>query len=222
MRVTTAQPPRRDVSPRPSHPINLTGGSDMARDVIIATFENRNQADDAARDIDNLDQSVIDIKSGAIVEKDMAGNIDSLDDEGIAKSWGGIGGATAGALSGRWSARSPARPVRSREHRSAPRVPRPAACSAAPWARPSISPTRASRRTTSPQSPAVCCRATPRSSRRSKSPRPDVDEAVWRHGGVGFRSPDELRHGLTPVRTTTSRGDVRTFRKGEPHHGSIR
>ena len=72
----------------------------MARDVIIATFENRNQAYDAARDIDKLGQSVIDIKSGAIVEKDMAGNINWLDDEGIANPWGGIGGATAGALLG--------------------------------------------------------------------------------------------------------------------------
>ena len=72
----------------------------MARDVIIATFENRNQAYDAAKEIDKLDESVIHVESGAIVEKDMAGNINWLDDDGLATPWGGIGGATAGALLG--------------------------------------------------------------------------------------------------------------------------
>jgi uncharacterized membrane protein len=72
----------------------------MARDVIIATFENRNKAYDAARDIDKLDDSVIHVESGAIVEKDMAGNVNWLDEEGLAAPWGGIGGATGGALLG--------------------------------------------------------------------------------------------------------------------------
>ena len=171
----------------------------MARDVIIATFENRNQAYDAARDIDKLDQSVIDIKSGAIVEKDMAGNINWLDDEGIANPWGGIGGATAGALLGALVGTLAGPAGTLTEHRSAPRVPRPAACSAAPWARPSISPTRASRRTTSPQSPAVCCPATPRSSRRSKSIRPRT--STRRSGGTAAWS--------SVTRRATSRPDAR-------------
>jgi uncharacterized membrane protein len=71
----------------------------MARDVIIATFGSRNQAYDAARDIDKLDDSVIHIESAAIVEKDMAGNVNWLDEEGLASPWGAIGGAT-GALLG--------------------------------------------------------------------------------------------------------------------------
>lgn len=72
----------------------------MARDVIIATFENRNQAYEAARDIDKLDASVIDVQSGAIVEKDLLGNVTLLDSEELASPWGAIGGATGGALLG--------------------------------------------------------------------------------------------------------------------------
>ncbi len=72
----------------------------MARDVIIATFENRNQAYEAARDIDKLDDSVIHVESGAIVEKDMLGNVTWLDQKDLATPWGGIAGATGGALLG--------------------------------------------------------------------------------------------------------------------------
>jgi uncharacterized membrane protein len=72
----------------------------MARDVIIATFENRNQAYEAAREIDKLSDSVIRVQSGAIVEKDLAGNVNWLDEEGLASPWGGIAGATGGALLG--------------------------------------------------------------------------------------------------------------------------
>ena len=85
------------------------------------------------------------------------------------------------------------------------------------------SPTRASRRTTSPRSQAVCCRATPRSSPRSRSTRPRT--STRRSGGTAAWS--------SVTRRATSRPDarqddhspeahVRTFRKGEPHHGSIR
>jgi uncharacterized membrane protein len=72
----------------------------MARDVIIATFENRNQAYEAARDIDTLDDSVIDVKSGAIVEKDILGNVTQLDSKGLASPWGTVGGVGGGALLG--------------------------------------------------------------------------------------------------------------------------
>ena len=72
----------------------------MARDVIIATFENRNHAYDAARDIDKLDDSVIHVKSGAIVEKDLLGNVTWLDAKDLTGPWGTIGGATGGALLG--------------------------------------------------------------------------------------------------------------------------
>ena len=72
----------------------------MAQDVIIATFENRNQAYQAAKDIDKLDDSVIHVQSGAIVEKDPLGNVSWLDTKGLAEPWGTIGGATGGALLG--------------------------------------------------------------------------------------------------------------------------
>ena len=72
----------------------------MAQDVIIATFDNRNQAYVAARAIDALDDSVIRVQSGVIVEKDMLGNVTQLDSEGLASPWGLVGGTTAGALFG--------------------------------------------------------------------------------------------------------------------------
>ena len=72
----------------------------MARDVIIATFENRNQAYDAARDIDKLDDSVIHIQSGGIVEKDMLGNVTLLDAKDLTSPWGTIGGLTGGTVLG--------------------------------------------------------------------------------------------------------------------------
>jgi uncharacterized membrane protein len=72
----------------------------MARDVIIATFENRNQSYEAAKDIDKLDDSVIRVQSGIIVEKDMLGNVTQLDSKGLASPWGTIGGVSAGAVLG--------------------------------------------------------------------------------------------------------------------------
>jgi uncharacterized membrane protein len=72
----------------------------MAQDVIVATFANRNQAYDAGRDIDKLADSVIDVKSGAIVEKDMLGNVTQLDSKGLASPWGTVGGVAGGALLG--------------------------------------------------------------------------------------------------------------------------
>jgi uncharacterized membrane protein len=72
----------------------------MARDVIIATFENRNQAYDAAREIDKLGDSVINVQGGAIVEKDMLGNVTLLDSKELASPWGAIGGLTGGTLLG--------------------------------------------------------------------------------------------------------------------------
>jgi uncharacterized membrane protein len=74
--------------------------STMARDVIVATFETRNQAYEAARDIDKLDNSVIDVQSGVIVEKDMLGNVNYLDSKGLAAPWGLVGGSAGGALLG--------------------------------------------------------------------------------------------------------------------------
>jgi uncharacterized membrane protein len=72
----------------------------MSRDVIVATFDDRNQAYGAARDIDKLDESVIRVESGAIVEKDMLGNVSLLDSRELTAPWGTIGGLTGGTLLG--------------------------------------------------------------------------------------------------------------------------
>jgi uncharacterized membrane protein len=72
----------------------------MAQDVIIATFANRNEAYEAARQIDTLDDSVITVKAGAIVEKDALGNVTWLDSKDLTAPWGTIGGLTGGTLLG--------------------------------------------------------------------------------------------------------------------------
>ena len=72
----------------------------MARDVIVATFDNRNQAYAAAKEIDKLGDSVIHVQGGAIVEKDMLGNVTLLDSKELAAPWGAIGGLTGGTLLG--------------------------------------------------------------------------------------------------------------------------
>ena len=67
----------------------------MARDVIMAAFDTRNQAYDAARDIDRMS----DVKSGAILEKDPLGNVTTLESKNLPTAWG-PGGAAGGALIG--------------------------------------------------------------------------------------------------------------------------
>ncbi|HEX6668282.1 MAG TPA: hypothetical protein VF061_01915, partial [Gemmatimonadales bacterium] len=72
----------------------------MARNVIVATFDTRNQAYDAASDIDRVSGSIIDVMSGAIVEKDLLGNVTTLDTKNIGGAWGTVGGVAGGALVG--------------------------------------------------------------------------------------------------------------------------
>ena len=67
----------------------------MSRDVILAAFDTRNQAYDAALEIDRMS----DVKSGAIVEKDPLGNVTMLDSKNLPTAWG-PGGAAGGALIG--------------------------------------------------------------------------------------------------------------------------
>jgi uncharacterized membrane protein len=67
----------------------------MARDVVIAAFDTRNQAYEAAHDIDRMS----DVKSGAIIEKDPLGNVSTLDSKNLPTAWG-PGGAAGGALVG--------------------------------------------------------------------------------------------------------------------------
>ena len=54
-----------------------------------------NQAYDAARDIER----VSDVKSGAILEKDLLGNVTTVDTKNLPTAWG-LGGAAGGALIG--------------------------------------------------------------------------------------------------------------------------
>ena len=67
----------------------------MSRDVVIATFDTRNQAYEAAAEIDR----VSDVKSGTIIEKDPLGNVSALDAKNLPTAWG-LGGAAGGALVG--------------------------------------------------------------------------------------------------------------------------
>lgn len=67
----------------------------MARNVIIAAFDTRNQAYDAAGEIDRMG----DVKSGAIIEKDPLGNVTILESRDLPTAWG-LGGAAGGALVG--------------------------------------------------------------------------------------------------------------------------
>ena len=70
----------------------------MARDVVIAAFDTRNQAYEAANDINRLNGGV-EVKSGAILEKDPLGNVTELDSKNLPTAWG-PGGAAGGALIG--------------------------------------------------------------------------------------------------------------------------
>jgi uncharacterized membrane protein len=90
---------RRCVS-RSSDRINDQEGRSMAQDVIVATFATRNDAYDAAREIDKLGKSVAHVKSGAIVEKDLLGNVTQLDAKDLDGPWGTIVGGTGGVLVG--------------------------------------------------------------------------------------------------------------------------
>ena len=93
---------------RPHQP--PTGGKHHGTRRHHRDVRERNQAYSAARDIDKLDDSVIDVQAGAIVEKDMLGNVTWLDSEDLTGPWGTIGGAT-GALLGALVGTSPVRPA---------------------------------------------------------------------------------------------------------------
>ena len=54
----------------------------MTRDVIVATFDTRVQAFGTAHDIERIDKRVVDVKGGAILEKDPLGNV-VLDTSGL-------------------------------------------------------------------------------------------------------------------------------------------
>ena len=75
----------------------------MASHIVAATFDNRNQAYETAYDIDRLNDSVVDFKSGAIVEKDRLGTVTTLETRNLGSAWvlaGSVGGALLGILIG--------------------------------------------------------------------------------------------------------------------------
>lgn len=72
----------------------------MARAIVVATFDTRNQAYEAAQDIDRLSDDVVDVMGGAIVEKDLLGNVRTLDSRNLSSPWGVVGGVTGGVLVG--------------------------------------------------------------------------------------------------------------------------
>jgi uncharacterized membrane protein len=75
----------------------------MARHIVVATFDHRNPAYDAASDIDRLNGHIVDVKSGAILEKDQLGNVTTLDTRNLGSAWvlaGTVGGALLGILIG--------------------------------------------------------------------------------------------------------------------------
>ena len=154
----------------------------MARDVIIATFENRNQAYEAAKDIDKLDDSVIGVKSGAIVEKDLLGNVTWLDSKDHTGPWGTIAGATGGALLGALvgTLAGPAGTMTGAQVGAAAAATG-SLLGGTVGATVDIASTGL-KEDTSPRSPACCCRAMPPSWRRSRSSRPSP--STRRSGGT--------------------------------------
>jgi uncharacterized membrane protein len=75
----------------------------MASHIVVATFDNRNQAYDTAYDIDQLDDRNVDFKSGALVEKNRLGHVTTLDTRNLGSAWvlaGNVGGALLGILIG--------------------------------------------------------------------------------------------------------------------------
>lgn len=73
----------------------------MANRVIVAVFATQNQAYDAAKHIQNLDEDgIIQLKRGAIATKDAKGNLTIPDTKGVGAAWGLLGGGLLGGLLG--------------------------------------------------------------------------------------------------------------------------
>src|SRR4051794_1566074 len=61
--------------------------------VSVATFDNRNQAYDAAFDFNRLSDDTVDVEGGAILEEDLLGNVTTLDTRNVGSAWGTVGAA---------------------------------------------------------------------------------------------------------------------------------
>jgi uncharacterized membrane protein len=72
----------------------------MARRAVTAVFKNQNDAYDAAREIERLDDDVVRVKQAALVTKDSKGNLRVPDTKGDQVPWGTLGGPVVGGLLG--------------------------------------------------------------------------------------------------------------------------
>jgi uncharacterized membrane protein len=72
----------------------------MARRAITAVFSNQNDAYEAAREIENLDDKQVHVKQAALVTKDSKGNLRVPDTKGDEVPWGTLGGPIVGGLIG--------------------------------------------------------------------------------------------------------------------------
>ncbi len=73
----------------------------MANRVIVAVFATQNQAYDAARQMQNLNEDeIIRLKRGALATKDAKGNLTIPDTKGVGAAWGLLGGGLIGGLLG--------------------------------------------------------------------------------------------------------------------------
>ena len=73
----------------------------MADRVVVAVFAIQNQAYDAAKRVQDLDQDgTIELKRGAIASKDAKGNLTIPDTKDVGKPWGLLGGGIIGGLLG--------------------------------------------------------------------------------------------------------------------------
>ncbi len=72
----------------------------MARNAVVAVFDDRNKAYDTATAIGRINDEMFDVKQGAIVTKDAKGNASVADSESFGAPWGLVGGPIVGGLVG--------------------------------------------------------------------------------------------------------------------------
>jgi uncharacterized membrane protein len=63
-------------------------------------FRTQNDAYDAVRDIDTLDKDAVRVRQGALVTKDLKGNVQVPETRGNGAPWGTVGGPIVGGLIG--------------------------------------------------------------------------------------------------------------------------
>jgi uncharacterized membrane protein len=72
----------------------------MARRAVTAVFSSQNEAYEAAREIEKLDDKQVRVRQAALVTKDSKGNLRVPDTKGDQVPWGTLGGPIVGGLIG--------------------------------------------------------------------------------------------------------------------------